>query len=242
MKILAVIPARYASTRLPGKPLLFLGNKTLIQRVYENIVSFGIFHEVIVGTDDKRIFEHVKSFGGKVVMTSSSIRSGTDRVYEVTKNSSFDIIFNIQGDEPFLDKKILNDVRKEFSDDDIEVVSSFHRILHKKEIENPNNVKVVMDREGFALYFSRSVIPYNENGSHNVYYKHLGIYAFRKSALERFVKLPISELEKTEKLEQLRMLENSIKIKMVESKEDAIGIDTIEDLQKAREFLPKTPK
>jgi len=238
MDIIAVIPARYSSTRLPGKPLKKLNKKTLIQHVYENAVNTDLFSEVVVATDDSRIFDHVTDFGGNVKMTSPNHKSGTDRIAEVCQNKCFDLVINIQGDEPFISFEPLSALIKEFKNKNVAVASLMHKI--NNDIENPNNVKVVCNKCNFALYFSRSIIPFNRGIDDKFsYFKHIGVYAYRKKVLYDFVTLPVGVLESIEKLEQLRLLENDIAIKMVETEYSGFGIDTPHDLEKARNFLRK---
>jgi 3-deoxy-manno-octulosonate cytidylyltransferase (CMP-KDO synthetase) len=237
MKIIAVIPARYDSTRFPGKPLKLLFNKPIIQHVYSKVVDSELFDDVIVATDDQRIFDAVIQFDGKVMLTSKKHQSGTDRVAEICSKIDCDVVVNVQGDEPFISKKPLEELVKVFNDEEVEVASLMHKIT--SDIENPNSVKVVTDNQNFALYFSRSVIPFRRDSkSQNPnYFKHIGVYAFRKDALLKYVNLPLSKLEKAEKLEQLRLLENGVKIKMVETDYTGIGIDTQEDLKKAEQII-----
>ena len=239
MKIAAIIPARYNSTRFPGKPLAILGKNPIIQHVYERTKNSGIFDEIIVATDDQRIFDAVENFGGKVVFTSPKHKSGTDRVAEVCSKLDCDIIVNIQGDEPFILEKPLLKLISVFENKEIEVASLMHKI--QKNVNNPNNVKVVCDKDNFALYFSRAAIPFprDSEATKISYYKHIGVYAFRKEILMRFVQLPVGKLERIEKLEQLRLLENGIKIKMVETDYRGIGIDTPADLREAEKILKK---
>ena len=238
MKVVAVIPARYASTRFPGKPLALLNGKPIIKHVYDAVHSSGLFTNVIVATDDERIFSAVKGFGGNIAMTSQNHKSGTDRVVEVCQNLDCDIVVNIQGDEPFVNKKVLSDIILAFEDERTQVATLYHELLDKIDITNPNVVKTVFDKDGFAMYFSRSPIPYNrDNQDDVVYYKHIGIYAFRRNVLFEFANLPQSYYEKIEKLEQLRLLENSIKIKMVKTDYEGFGIDTPQDLKKAEKLL-----
>ncbi len=241
MKVIAIIPARYDSTRFPGKPLAKLGNKYIIQHVYEQAQKSGLFAEIIVGTDDQRIFEAVDGFDGKVVLTSRQHKSGTDRVAEVCAKmlccNNADVIINVQGDEPFITEKPLRKLIEAFNDRSVQVASLMHEI--NADIQNPNVVKVVCDENYYALYFSRSPIPY-ARASKVVYYKHIGVYAFRREMLFEFVKLPESKLEKIEKLEQLRLLENGYKIKMVLTSYKGIGIDTPQDLEKAEKLLTDT--
>jgi len=237
MKIIAVIPARFDSTRFPGKPLAILGNKPIIRHVYERAFNSGLFDEVIVATDDQRIFEAVDDFGGKVELTSKKHQSGSDRVAEICAKTECDVVVNIQGDEPFICKEPLTKLISVFENPNIEVASLMHKL--KVEIENPNQVKVVCDNDNFALYFSRAAIPFrrDKKGVTAIYYKHIGVYAFKKETLLKFVQLPIGKLEQIEKLEQLRLLENGIKIKMIETDYEGIGIDTPEDLKKAEKLL-----
>jgi len=235
MKIIAVIPARYDSVRFPGKPLALLKGKCIIQHVYENAGNSGIFDDVIVATDNEKIFRMVNTFNGKALMTDPKHKSGTDRVAEVCSNIDFDIVVNIQGDEPFLDKKPLIDLVGTFSDPQVKIASLMHCI--KNDIDNPNYVKVITDKNSFAIYFSRSVIPYNRDNDPVIYYKHIGVYAFRKEALMEFVSLPQSKLENLEKLEQLRLIENGRKIRMVETSYSGFGIDTEADLKEAERIL-----
>jgi 3-deoxy-manno-octulosonate cytidylyltransferase (CMP-KDO synthetase) len=244
MKVIAIIPARYDSTRFPGKPLAKLGSKTIIQHVYNRTSDTGLFAEVIVGTDDQRIFEEVAAFGGKVTLTSRSHNSGSDRIAEVCRKmeccKDADIIVNVQGDEPFITKEPLVELVNVFSDKDVKVASLMHIV--KKDVADPNTVKVVCDNNGFALYFSRSVIPHNRDKTKEFkpeYFKHIGVYAFRKEILFEYVALSQSKLEQIEKLEQLRLLENGISIKMIETEYKGIGIDTPTDLIKAKLLLNK---
>lgn len=237
MKVIAIIPARFDSTRFPGKPLAKLGNKYIIQHVYEQAQKSNLFEEVIVGTDDQRIFEAVDRFGGKVTLTSKKHQSGTDRVAEVCDKmpccNDADVIVNVQGDEPFIAADPLRKLIEAFIDPSVQVASLMHQL--KNDIENPNVVKVICDVHQNALNFSR--IPFI--GSRNPNYKHIGVYAFRRKVLFEFVKLPESKMEKIEKLEQLRLLENGYKIRMVLTSYKGIGIDTPEDLEKAERILTK---
>ena len=243
IKVVAVIPARFASIRFPGKPLAMLGNKPLIQHVYDSAVQTDLFDRIIVATDDKRIFGKVERFGGEVVLTSKHHKSGTDRIAEVCKNLEVEIIVNIQGDEPFISKEPLQKLISVFDEPTVQVASLMHKLV--EEIENTNIVKVVCDNNNFALYFSRSPIPFYRTSNSTLrnlqseFFKHIGVYAFRREALFRFIQLPMGKLEQIEKLEQLRFLENGIKIKMVETSFQGIGIDTPEDLKKAELILKK---
>ena len=241
MKIIAVIPARYASTRFPAKLMQDLGGKTVISRTYEAAVKTELFDDVFVVTDSDIIFKEITNNGGKAIMSIKEHESGSDRIAEAVENLDVDIVVNVQGDEPFINKEPLADVLEVFKSDaarEIDLASLMIEINNWQDIENPNNVKVIVDQKQFALYFSRSVIPYprdKETGAK--YYKHIGIYAFRKHALMDFYKLPMQSLEATEKLEQLRYLEYGKKIRMVETTHVGIGIDTPEDLEKARKML-----
>ena len=240
MKVIAIIPARFDSTRFPGKPLAKLGNKYIIQHVYEQAHQSGLFAEVIVGTDDQRIFEAVDGFGGKVTLTSKKHESGTDRVAEVCGKmlccKDADVIINVQGDEPFINEKPLRKLIEAFDDPEVMVASLMHEA--NTDIENPNVVKVVCDENNNALNFSRSPIPHART-SKTGFFKHIGVYAFRRKTLFEFIKLPESKLEKLEKLEQLRLLENGYKIKMVLTSYKGIGIDTPQDLKKAEKMIIK---
>lgn len=241
MKIIAVIPARYASTRFPAKLMQDLGGKTVILRTYEAAIKTQLFDEVFVVTDSDAIFQEIILNGGKAIMSIKDHESGSDRIAEAIKNLDVDIVVNVQGDEPFIDKNSLEKVIAVFKNDyekKIDLASLMRQITDETEINNPNNVKVVVDQNGFALYFSRSVIPYPREKHVGVkFMQHIGVYAFRKKALLDFYILPMQSLEASEKLEQLRYLEFGKKIKMVETSYIGIGIDTPEDLQKARLLL-----
>jgi len=238
MKFIAVIPARWASSRFPGKPLAVLDDKPIIQHVYHNAVNSGLFDKVIVATDSQNILDTVHRFGGLAKLTDKKHRSGTDRIVEVCSMLDFDIVVNIQGDEPFLKKQTLSDLISVLNDPDIQVASLMHPIANN--IDDPNQVKVVCNNEKFALYFSRSPIPANRENDPNVqYFGHIGVYAFRKIALLKFVSLAQSPLEKAEKLEQLRLIENGIPIKMINTDYSGFGIDTPQDLIKAQILFNK---
>ncbi len=238
MKVIAVIPARYSSTRLPAKPLVDLNGKTLIMRVYEAVLSTELFDQVIVATDDQRIFSHCQSIHAEVKMTSANHHSGSDRIAEVCQTIDTDIVVNVQGDEPFISVEPLKDLIQSFDDQSVNVASLMHLLENEEDINNPNYVKVVVDELCNALYFSRSVIPYNRNYDVSFnYYKHIGVYAYRKNTLLDFVKMKPSLLENIEKLEQLRLLSHGISIKMILTNYKGIGIDTLEDLEKARVLL-----
>lgn len=237
MNIVAVIPARYAATRFPGKLMQMLGKKPIIRHVYDNTVATGLFNEVFVVTDSKIIYKEIKENGGKVLMSRKEHESGSDRIAEAVADLDVDIIVNVQGDEPFIKKEPLEKLVHLFNDPDVQVASLMRKIS-KEEARNPNNVKVVTDRSGHALYFSRSIIPFQrDEGLHNEYFLHVGVYAYKKEVLMNFTKWPQASLEKTEKLEQLRYLENGIKIKMAETDYNNIAIDTPEDLERAKSSL-----
>ncbi|PWA08919.1 3-deoxy-manno-octulosonate cytidylyltransferase [Flavobacterium laiguense] len=241
MKIIAVIPARYASTRFPAKLMQDLGGKTVILRTYEAAINTQLFDDVFVVTDSDLIYNEIVSNGGKAIRSIKEHESGSDRIAEAVENLDVDIVINVQGDEPFIDKEPLAKVIEVFKNDltqQVDLASLMREITNEEEINNPNNVKVVVDQNGFALYFSRSVIPYPREKNVGVrYMQHIGIYAFRKQALLDFYNLPMKSLEASEKLEQLRYLEFGKRIKMVETTHVGIGIDTIEDLEKARKML-----
>lgn len=241
MKIIAVIPARYASTRFPAKLMQDLGGKTVILRTYESAINTQLFDNVFVVTDSDLIYNEIVSNGGKAIMSIKEHESGSDRIAEAVENLDVDIVINVQGDEPFIDAEPLAKVIEVFKNDtskQVDLASLMREIKDEEEINNPNNVKVVVDQNGFALYFSRSVIPYpREKGVGVRYMQHIGIYAFRKQALLDFYSLPMKSLEASEKLEQLRYLEFGKRIKMVETTHVGIGIDTPEDLEKARQML-----
>lgn len=246
MKFIGIIPARYASTRFPAKPLAILGGKTVIQRVYEQVV--GVLDEAYVATDDVRIEEAVKAFGGKVVMTSVDHKSGTDRCYEAfcKVGSGYDVIVNIQGDEPFIQRSQLEAIKACFEDDATQIATLVKPFTPEDgfdALENVNSPKVVVNRNMNALYFSRSIIPYQRNKekiewlSGHTYYKHIGLYAYRVAVLKEITALPQSSLELAESLEQLRWLENGYTIKVGITTVETIGIDTPQDLVRAEQFL-----
>ena len=243
MNFTAIIPARYASTRFPGKPLALLGNKPVIQHVYEQASS--VLSEVWVATDDDRIREAVKKFGGRVVMTRADHKSGTDRIEEAAEKTGTqaDVIINIQGDEPFVQPSQIKTLMRLFDNADTQIGTLGKHFENIEAVNNPNSPKIVTDKQGFALYFSRSVIPYirgaqdNEWLSHFPFLKHLGLYAYRREVLHEITQLPQSSLEIAESLEQLRWLENGYRIRVGLTDVETVGIDTPEDLQRAEEFL-----
>ncbi|MDZ4330145.1 MAG: 3-deoxy-manno-octulosonate cytidylyltransferase [Flavobacterium sp.] len=241
MKIIAVIPARYASTRFPAKLMQDLGGKTVILRTYEAAINTQLFDDVFVVTDSDLIYDEIVSHGGKAIRSIKEHESGSDRIAEAVENLDVDIVINVQGDEPFIDAEPLAKVIEVFKNDldkKVDLASLMREITNEDDINNPNNVKVVVDQNGFALYFSRSVIPYPREKNVGVrYMQHIGIYAFRKQALLDFYSLPMQSLEASEKLEQLRYLEFGKRIKMIETTHVGIGIDTPEDLEKARRMI-----
>lgn len=243
MKAVAIIPARYNATRFPAKLMQLLGNKPIIVHTYLAAKATELFSEVIVATDSTLIGEAIEKVGGKVFYSQKIHQCGSDRIAEAAASITADIIVNVQGDEPFIHQKSLEELLNAFKGDNekkIDLASLMTPLTDNDEVQNPNNVKVITDSNGFALYFSRSVIPFNRDNDPNVRYKkHIGVYAFRKEALMSFVQMPIRELEMSEKLEQLRYLEYGKRIKMVETPHQSIGIDTPDDLTKARLFLEK---
>lgn len=244
-KAVAIIPARFHSTRFPGKPLASLHGKTIIQRVYEQVSSARLVDQVYVATDDQRIFDAVKAFQGRAVMTSADHACGTDRVAEAARQVECNIIINVQGDEPFIRPEMVDDTVKILNDDRRASMSTLAvRIDRLDEIVSPHIVKVVCDDEGYALYFSRAPIPYYRDdwkdfntisliSGRTVVFKHIGIYGFRKETLLRFTTMEKSRLEEAEKLEQLRALSAGIRIRVGVTEYDTFGIDTVEDLRKA---------
>lgn len=240
MKILGVIPARFASSRFPGKPLADILGKSMIQRVYEQAIKAPSLSKVIVATDDQRIADHVKSWGGEVMMTSSNHASGTDRCNEVLcqQNDSFDVVVNIQGDEPYVDPSQIEKVTESFASKGTQIASLAKKINSKEELFCPNSVKVVIGENKRALYFSRSVIPFLRGVDQQDYllqgefFKHLGIYAYRVNILQEICKLPISKLEKAESLEQLRWLSAGFQISMGITTLEGLSVDTPDDLLK----------
>ncbi len=236
MKIIAMIPARYEASRFPGKLMKNLAGKSVIVRTYENAVATGLFHDVYVVTDSELIFKEVKANNGKAIMSIAEHDCGSDRIAEAVVDIDCDIVVNVQGDEPNVHKSALTDLLAVFENDvnkDIDLASIMHRITDKEEINNTNSVKVIVDTNNFALYFSRSPIPFPRDISTAKYYKHQGIYAFRKTAILEFTQMPMEYLEASEKIESLRYLAYNKTIKMVETTHVSIGIDTPEDLEKA---------
>ena len=243
MKFIGIIPARYASTRFPGKPLALLGGKPVIQHVYEKVAA--VLEAAYVATDDERLYDVVKSFGGQVVMTRTDHKSGTDRIEEAIEKigGEWDVVVNVQGDEPFVAKSQLDTICHCFDDPTTQIATLGKPFESMEAVQNPNSPKIVVDNMGFAMYFSRSVIPYvrgKEKSSwltHYPFLKHLGIYAYRKDVLRQVTQLPQSSLEIAESLEQLRWLQNGFKIKVGTTDVETVGIDTPQDLERAEEFL-----
>ena len=246
LRFIAIIPARYASTRFPAKPLARLGGKMVIERVYEQVK--GVVERVVVATDDERIREAVEGFGGECIMTSAEHRSGTDRCWEAYQKvgQEYDVVINVQGDEPFIAHSQIRAIMACFEDEATDIatlVKPFSEEDGMEALENPNSPKVVLDAQSRAIYFSRSVIPYLRGVERtewlkcHTFYKHIGMYAFRREVLREITALPQSALEKAESLEQLRWLENGYKIGVGISDVETIGIDTPEDLERAESFL-----
>ncbi|CAN1576116.1 KdsB CMP-2-keto-3-deoxyoctulosonic acid synthetase [Spirosomataceae bacterium] len=248
MKILGIIPARYSSSRFPAKLLKTIHGKSILQMVYEQCEKTQSLSKIVVATDHEAIFEHVEGFHGEVLMTSTNHESGTERCAEALKlcggNGSFDYVVNIQGDEPLIDPNTIDSLCSVL-DDRIEIASACYPIAKMEDLLSPSIVKVVIGEKNQALYFSRSPIPHIRDQNidhwleHNVFYKHLGIYAYRVDILEKLGKYPMAKLESHEKLEQLRWLSNGFKINMVEATSEGFGIDTEQDFERLKQFLDK---
>lgn len=238
MKFLGVIPSRYASTRLEGKPLKDICGHTMIEWVYKR-TKLSNLDEVVVATDDERIYKEVERFGGKAILTSKEHENGTSRIAEVcTKYKDYDVIVNVQGDEPLIEPEMINSIINSFKEDDTISMSTLkYKIDTMEEIENPNYVKVITDKKGYALYFSRSVIPYPRKLDIQNYYKHVGIYGYKRDFVVEYAKMEPTPLELSESLEQLRALENGYRIKVMETPYKIIGVDTQEELEKVREYI-----
>ena len=243
MKVVGIIPARYASTRFPGKPLALIKGKPMIQRVFEQALKSQL-DEVVVATDDVRIADAVMDFGGRYVLTDPNHRSGTDRCREALDllDSQYDAVVNVQGDEPFIDPLQINQVMELISRDDTQLSSLVKKIVDEDELFSPNTVKVVMDKQGNALYFSRNPIPYMRNVDRNewlkngVFYKHIGIYAYKSETLRRIAEMQPTALEVSESLEQLRWLENGLDIRIGITDTENVSIDQPRDIEKAEKF------
>ena len=241
MKCIALIPARYASTRLPAKLMQALGNKTVIRHTYDNTLATALFDQVMVVTDSDIIYQEIVSHGGNAKMSRKNHESGSDRIAEAVEDMDMDVVVNVQGDEPFVQSAPLQKLLQIFKDDKeqkIQVASLMQVMKNKNNIEDPNYVKVAVDLNNNALFFSRSMIPYPRDGNTGIpYYEHIGIYAFRKQALLNFTQWPVSPLEAAERIECLRYLEHGISLKMVETEYMGVEIDTAEDLLKATALL-----
>jgi 3-deoxy-D-manno-octulosonate cytidylyltransferase len=238
MKTIAMIPARYAATRFPAKLMQVLKDKTVIRHTYDNTIATGLFDEVMVVTDSEIIYNEITTYGGKAKMSIKEHESGSDRIAEAVADIDADIVVNVQGDEPFVQKEPLEKLLQVFENENVQVASLMQILYDEKFINDPNYVKVAVDKNMNALFFSRSVIPYPRNKEAAiVYYEHIGVYSFRKQALINFTHWPISPLEATEKIECLRYLENGVPIKMVVTKYMGVEIDTPEDLERAAKLL-----
>ena len=240
MKFLGVIPSRYASTRLEGKPLKDICGHTMVEWVYKRALKSKL-DGVVVATDDERIVDEVKSFGGNVILTRKDHINGTSRIAEVCETyTDYDVIVNIQGDEPLIEPDMINSIIDSFIEDNTIPMSTLkYKLTDMTEIENPNAVKVVTDKNDFAIYFSRSVIPYPRNLNMDNYYKHVGIYGYKRDFVMEYAKMESTPLELSESLEQLRVLENGYKIKVLETPYKIIGVDTQEELERVRESITK---
>ncbi len=245
MTSVCVIPARFASSRLPGKPLALIADKPMIQWVYEQAIKADLIDRVIVATDHKKIKEVVELFGGEVVLTDPNLASGTDRVAKAVLDINTDVVLNLQGDEPFVEPQLLNKLVLIFSDPDIYMATPIRKIKSFEDLNDPNSVKVVKDMNNYALIFTRNTLPFLRDYNRGEwidkfsYYKHIGIYAYRKSFLNKLTALPVSPLEKAEKLEQLRVLENGYKIYTIETEYESVSVDTQEDLEKVNQLINK---
>ena len=250
MKKVVIIPARLNSSRLPNKVLLDLRGKTVVQRVFEQCKKAQNIDDVYIATDSLEVKENCQKFTKNIIMTKSSHQSGTDRIAEAVANIECDVVVNVQGDEPFIDPVLIEKIANEFANKDVKMASAMHQLKMVDDLKNPNVVKVVIDNQNNALYFSRAMIPYSRDGIKDLmdlsyipqsltFYRHLGIYAYTKDFLLTYAMLPESYLEQVEKLEQLRVLENGYKIRMVETEHNSIGIDSIEDYHHALEILDK---
>jgi 3-deoxy-manno-octulosonate cytidylyltransferase (CMP-KDO synthetase) len=244
VKKIIVIPARYASTRLPGKPLIDIGGKPLLQWVYEGACRSKLADSVFIATDDERIKKAATAFGAEAIMTEQALPSGTDRVFAAIQGKEGDLVMNLQGDEPFIEASIVDQLFLAMEEGDAEMATLCCPIMDNREYLDSNTVKVVLDHSGFALYFSRSPIPFfrtpnSELRTPNLFYKHIGIYTFTRQFLQQFISMPKSMLEEAESLEQLRALENGYRIKVQITDYKGFGIDTPEDLERARQILRK---
>lgn len=247
MRIIGVIPARYASVRFPGKVLADVAGKPMIQRVWEQASKAKLLNNIFVATDSKQVFNRVMDFGGKAIITSSDCQSGTDRIAEAIKNIKCDLVVNIQGDEPLISPEVIDAVVKPLvKDRNIRMGTVVSRIVNREQLYDHNVAKVVLDKNNFAIYFSRAIIPAAKEKildlRKQVYYKHIGLYVYRKSFLLKFAEMPPSPLEKIENLEQLRALENGYKIKVVITNYNSVSVDVPGDLEKVKKILKKSKK
>jgi 3-deoxy-manno-octulosonate cytidylyltransferase (CMP-KDO synthetase) len=242
MKIIAVIPARYASTRFPGKPLALIAGKPMIQRVFENVSEVEKISAVYVATDDPKIYNCVENFGGNVLMTSPNHTCGTDRLaecVEILKLNEDDVILNIQGDEPLIRKEMINDLMSTFEDSDVYMGTLKKKIDNEEEIANPNVVKVITDIRNDAIYFSRYPVPYERDGIRREHYKHIGVYGYRVWFIKEYSKMEKTQLELSESLEQLRVIENGYKIRVKETMYQTVGVDTPEQIEQVERIILK---
>ena len=244
MNILGVIPARYASTRFPGKPLVDIAGKSMIRRVYEQAKKCSQLTEVIAATDDERIFNHITGFGGIAIMTSADHQSGTDRCAEVAlQHPQYDVIINIQGDEPYIDPEQITKLAYCFKDETTQIATLIKKVKDDDELLNTNSPKVIINKFAEAIYFSRSPLPHLRGQKqqdwlqHFTYFKHIGIYGYRADVLQQITRLPVSDLEKAESLEQLRWIENGFKIKVTETNLETFAVDVPEDLEKLKPMI-----
>ncbi len=240
MKFLGVIPARYGSTRFEGKPLELIDGKPMIEWVYKR-ASLSKLDKIVVATDHMGIKEVVEGFGGEAILTSNQHETGTDRIAEVANYyEDYDVIINVQGDEPLINPQMIDSLIKPFLDDNnLQMATLKYKLDNLEEIDNPNNVKVICDKDDFAIYFSRCPIPYRRNLNMDLYYKHVGVYGYKRDFVMNYAKMPQTPMEKSESLEQLRVLENGYKIKVVETNHKILGVDTVEDLKKVNDFVNK---
>ncbi|MGL4357275.1 MAG: 3-deoxy-manno-octulosonate cytidylyltransferase [Cetobacterium sp.] len=238
MKFLGVIPARYESTRLPRKPLKDICGHTMIEWVYKRAIKSNL-DRVVIATDSKEVFDEVLSFGGDVIMTDANHLNGTSRIAEVCqKITDYDVVINIQGDEPLIEPDMINSLIDIFKEEnDLKMATLKHKLKKKEDIENPNFVKVITNKKDYAIYFSRSVIPYPRNENLDIYFKHVGIYGYKREFVLEYSKLESTPLENSESLEQLRVLENGYKIKVLETPYEIIGVDTAEELERVRKYI-----
>ncbi len=241
MKIAIVIPSRYESRRFKGKPLAKILGKSMIQRVYEQCKKSKV-KDIIVATDDERIFNEVNSFGGNVIMTSDSHKSGTERIYEVLNNSDFDWIINVQGDEPLISPNLINNISEEIKTNNYNVITAVRKNKKYSDFEDKNIVKVVLDKDNSCIYFSRLGIPFKSKENFDFFYQHIGIYAYSRKAIEMYFSSGVTDLENYERLEQLRFLYLGIKIKAVITDYLSIGVDKEDDIKKIEEILKENEK